>query len=127
MKMKFPDSSATAPRGRCESDFEVDLARAEVYSSRWREHFSLSTHTRVLPSYSSASSSGSFPFPLSLLSSARPLVFGLTRISDNIEKDFAHVLSNRKIIARILKVKYTFKMKRRAIGFIFRLTDLARR
>lgn len=49
------------------------------------------------------------------------------RMRDNIEKDFAHVLSNREVIARISNVKYAFEMKKRVFGFTFQLMDLTRR
>lgn len=38
---------------------------------------------------------------------------------DNIEKDFAHVLSNRGVIARISNVKYAFEMKKVSIWIHF--------
>lgn len=50
-----PNATACGVRP-CESDFEVLLARREVCSSRWQEHFSLSTHIPLSPSYSSAPS-----------------------------------------------------------------------
>lgn len=52
------------------------------------------------------SSFHSHAFSLSVVRTLR------TRMRDNIEKDFSHVLSNRGVIARISNVKYAFEIKK---------------
>jgi len=117
MKMKFPGRlrpPACGVRPR-ESDFEV-LARRSLLEQMAGTFFVIYSHfPRILL----------FLFFRSFffLSLTRILTFSRTRMRDNMEKNFAHVLPNCRVIARISNVKYAFEMKKRVFGFTFQLIE----
>lgn len=126
MKMKFPGRMRppACGVGSRESDFEVPLARRSLLEQMAGTFFviySYSPVSHVLFCSLSAFLSLSLSFSFLVFSSFHSHAFSLsvvrtlrTRMRDNIEKDFSHVLSNRGVIARISNVKYAFEIKKKS-------------
>lgn len=108
-----------------ESDFEVPLARRSLLEQMARTFFVIYSYSPVslVFFYSLSARLSLFAF-FSFTCTPFSLSVVRTRMRDNIEKDFAHILSIRGVIARISNVKYAFEMKKRVFGFTFRLMDL---
>lgn len=109
-----PPACGIRPR---ESDFEVLLARRSLLEQMAGTFFVIYSYSPRILLFPLG-----FSFPLFFfLSLTRLLTFSRSnaRMRDNIEKNFPHVLPNRRVIARISSVKYVFEMKKRVFGFTF--------
>lgn len=138
MKMKFPGRMRppACGVGSRESDFEVPLARRSLLEQMAGTFFVIYSYSPVshvlfcsLSAFLSPSFSFLFFFPFHSHAFSLSVVRTLrTRMRDNIEKDFSHVLWNRGVIARISNVKYAFEIKKkRLFEFTFQLMELIRR
>lgn len=110
-----------------ESDFEVPLARRKSARADGRNIFRyllIFPCLPILPILLGFSLSFFLYSFLFFHLHAFSLSVVRTRTRDNIEKNFAHVLSNRGVIARILNVKYAFEVKKPVFGFTFQLMEI---
>lgn len=124
-----PNATARLRNRPRESDFEVPLARRSLLEQMAGTFFviySYSLVSYIFFRFSPGFSLVLFPFFAPFTYTPSHFQSYVRVCATNIEKDFAHVLSNREVIARISNVKYAFEMKKRLFGFTFQLMDLIR-